>query len=102
MDPIFQRQDPDSDPQKPDLKILDTNLYGVMYTASLATHYFQKTPLNDNHDRCVVLQASLAGYVDLAGAPQYQVSKYGGRGFMVCARHGAGLEGVRVNTINPW
>jgi len=102
VDPVFKNEDPETDPQKPDFKILDINLYGVMYTAKLAFHYFQKHPLNDKHDRCLVVQTSLAAYLDLPGAVQYQVSKYGGRGLMVCTRRMTGLEGVRVNTICPW
>ena len=102
VDPVFKHEDPETDPQKPDLKILDINLYGVMYTAKLAFHYFQKHPLDDKHDRCLVVQTSLAAYLDMPGAVQYQVSKYGGRGLMVCGRRMTGLEGVRVNTICPW
>ena len=101
-DPMFQLEDPDTDPEKPDFKILDINLYGVMYTAKLALHYFQKHPLDDKHDRCLIVQTSIAAYIDLPGAMQYQVSKYGGRGLMVCTRQRTGLEGVRVNTICPW
>jgi len=102
VDPMFKLEDPETDPEKPDLKILDINLYGVMYTTKLAVHYFQKHPLNDKHDRCLIVQTSIAAYMDLPGATQYQVSKYGGRGLMVCTRQTIGLEGVRINTICPW
>jgi NAD(P)-dependent dehydrogenase (short-subunit alcohol dehydrogenase family) len=101
-DPMHQLGDLETDPEKPDLKILDINLYGVMYTTKLAFHYFQKHPLDDKHDRCLIVQASIAGYVDLPGAMQYQVSKYGGRGLMTCTRQTTGANGVRVNTICPW
>ena len=101
-DPMFKFENLETDPEKPDLKILDINLYGVMYTTKLAFHYFQKHPLGDQHDRCLVVQASVAAYIGLPGAMQYQVSKYGGRGLMVCSRQPAGLEGVRVNTLCPW
>ena len=99
---MFKLGDSDTDPEKPDLKVLDINLCGVMYTTKLALHYFQKHPLDDKHDRCLILQTSIAAYMDLPGAIQYQVSKYGGRGLMVCLRQKTGLEGVRVNTICPW
>jgi len=101
-DPMYQLGDLDTDPQKPDLNILDINLYGVMYTTKLAFHYFQMHPLDDKHDRCLIVQASVGAYIDLPGGMQYQVSKYGGRGVMVCARRMTGVNGVRVNTICPW
>lgn len=101
-DPMSKFEDADAEPEKPDLKILDINLYGVMYTTKLAFHYFQKHSLNDKHDRCLIVQTSIAAYMDLPGSIQYQVSKYGGRGLMVCARNATGLERVRINTICPW
>lgn len=102
VDPMFKFGDPENDPEKPDLKILDINLYGVMYTTKLAFHYFQKHPVDDKHDRCLIVQTSVAAYMALPGSTQYQVSKYGGRGLMVCTRQKTGLEGVRINTICPW
>jgi NAD(P)-dependent dehydrogenase (short-subunit alcohol dehydrogenase family) len=101
-DPMHELGDLEIDPEKPDLKVLDVNLYGVMYTTKLAFHYFQKHPLDDKHDRCLIVQTSLAAYLDLPGAMQYQVSKYGGRGLMACIRRTTGVDGVRVNTICPW
>lgn len=102
VDSMFKLDDPQSDPEKPDLKILDINLYGVMYTTKLAFHYFQKNPMDDDHDKCLVIQASLAGYLDIPGAIQYQASKYGGRAIMICTRHHPALPGFRVNAICPW
>jgi len=102
VDVMFKTEDPDKDPEKPELRILDINLYGVMYTTKLAWHYFQQTPKGDEHDRCLIVQASLAGYLELSGAVQYQVSKFGGRAIMYCSRNHPYLEGYRVNTICPW
>ena len=64
----------DGDPIEPDLKILNTNLTGVMYTAKLAVHYLNRNP--EGSDRCLIKTASLAGYLDQPGSPQYCASKW--------------------------
>lgn len=87
---------------KPDLKILNINLLAVVYTAKLAMHYFRKQPVDESRDRCLLLQGSLAGYLDLAGSPLYNASKYGVRGLMVSLRRAVFQQSIRVNYIGPW
>lgn len=101
-------------PQKPDLKILDINLVGVMYTIKLALHYFRKQynaavnkesgtlSGNSDLDTCLVLQGSLAGFVDQPGSPQYNSSKFALRGTMRCLRRTVLQHGTRINYIAPW
>lgn len=60
-------------------------------------HYFNKQ--DASRDKCLILKASLAGYLDLPGATQYQSAKYGVRGLM-CNLRRAGR--MRVNLIAPW
>jgi len=107
QDPIFV-EDSASTPQKPDLKILDINLIGAMYTVKLALFYFRKQ-FNSavaegagSIDSSLVLQGSLAGYVDQPGSPQYNASKFGLRGTMRCLRRTSLQHGTRVNYIAPW
>ncbi|EXJ91556.1 hypothetical protein A1O3_00104 [Capronia epimyces CBS 606.96] len=108
QDPVFV-EDPASAsvPEKPDLKILNINLIGVMYTIKLALFYFRKqyhaaTTLGEKSDSTLVLQGSLAGYVDQPGSPQYNASKFGLRGTMRCLRRTCWQHGTRVNYIAPW
>ncbi len=93
------------EPEEPKLLTLDINTIGVFYTTKLALFYFKKqqAQLNDGRkrDRNLVLQASLAGYLDLP-APQYQASKFAVRGLMRALRRTETNSGVRVNLIAPW
>ncbi|KAF4121449.1 NAD(P)-dependent dehydrogenase, short-chain alcohol dehydrogenase family [Geosmithia morbida] len=101
-DDLFTLQDPSQPPVKPDLKVLDVNLIGPIYTAKLAIHYFRRQPDDDEHDRCLILKSSMAGYIDMPPYPQYNVSKFGVRGLMRTLRHGTWREGIRVNVVAPW
>ncbi|ETI26510.1 hypothetical protein G647_03287 [Cladophialophora carrionii CBS 160.54] len=108
QDPVFVDEESESEPTKPDLKILDINLIGVMYTIKLALFYFRKQfksgvdTSTAGPDTCLVLQGSLAGYVDQPGSPQYNASKFGLRGTMRCLRRTALQHGTRINYIAPW
>lgn len=53
-------------------------------------------------DRSLILKASLAGYLDLVGAPQYNSSKFFVRGLMRSLRQSEIMYGIRVNVIAPW
>jgi len=101
-DPVYALEDPSEDPVKPDLRILEVNLIGVFYTTKLAMHYFRRQPLENNRDRCLILKASIAAYVDQPGSPQYNSSKWGVRGLLHCLRRTSWQESVRVNLVAPW
>ncbi|OAL34483.1 hypothetical protein AYO20_06326 [Fonsecaea nubica] len=75
-DDAFTIEDTD-EPVKPQLKIVNIDLLGVMYTMKLARHYFVKHPLDASHDRCLIVNASLVGFLDVPGIPQYMASKWG-------------------------
>lgn len=97
---------PDQTPKKPDLKTLDVNLHGAMYTMKLAFHYFVKQngaePSEQQEDTCLILIGSGAAYLDCPRAPQYQASKFGLRGAMRSLRRTTHFYGSRVNMISPW
>ncbi|KAH0830955.1 hypothetical protein AYO21_06485 [Fonsecaea monophora] len=85
-------------PTKPNLKMMDVNIYGVFYTAKLAAHYFSQQP-EDKYDRCLILIGSVMSYLDTYGAVSYGMSKHGVRGLMgVLRRRGI----MRVNMLAPW
>lgn len=100
-DPVYILEDKE-EPTKPDLRILDVNLNGVVYTTKLALHYFSRLPDERSRDRCLILQGSIAGFVDQPGSPQYNAAKYGLRGMMRSLRRVSAQNGVRVNYIAPW
>jgi NAD(P)-dependent dehydrogenase (short-subunit alcohol dehydrogenase family) len=93
------------EPEEPKLRTLEINLKGVFYTVKLALWYFQKQesllPEGHKRDRNLILQASMAGYIDIP-TPQYSASKFGVRGLMRALRHIVPQYGVRVNVIAPW
>lgn len=101
--------DENGEPLQPDLKILDTNLVGCLYTTKLALHHFARQDeapsagaATTTADRCLILMSSIAGYCEQPGAPVYGASKHGIRGVMQSLRRTAHQRGVRVNLLAPW
>ena len=100
-DDVFTVDDVE-DPIEPNLDIMRINALGPLYTAKLAMHYFHRQPETAERDRCLIVKGSLAAYLDLPGAIQYNVSKFGMRGMVDCLRRTGWQTGVRVNLIAPW
>jgi NAD(P)-dependent dehydrogenase (short-subunit alcohol dehydrogenase family) len=96
-DSVFTLTD-STDPEEPDLKILNIDLIGVLYTAKCAMHYWQFDS-RPAEEKCFIIKSSLAGYLAVPAATQYSVSKYGVRGLMVQMRI---ADRCRVNLIAPW
>jgi NAD(P)-dependent dehydrogenase (short-subunit alcohol dehydrogenase family) len=90
-------KDESDEPVKPVLKTVQVNYIGVIYTAKLAMHYFNKQ--DESRDRCLIIKGSLASYLDLPGGAEYQSSKFGVRGLMCCLRNS---NRMRVNLLAPW
>jgi len=93
------------EPEEPKLNIINVNLIGVLYTIKLALHYFRRQHAQnkgDPLDQVLVLQGSLAGYLDLPGAIQYTASKFGLRGILRSLRRTEHAHNIRVNYIGPW
>lgn len=89
----------EGDPTEPALRILETNLIGVAYTARLASFYFSKQPTQDHS---LIITASLSSYIDHPFSPEYSASKWGARGLMRSLRSTGPAMGMRVNMIAPW
>lgn len=94
--------DPASEPSKPTLAMLNLNLIASIYTFKLAQHYLRLHPLGPGRDRCIIIKGSVAAHLDQPGSFLYQISKFGLRGLMACARRTSWAEGIRVNSIGPW
>lgn len=93
------------EPQKPDLETMDVNLNGVLYTAKLALFYFRrqfsKNP-STNPQTSLVLQSSMAGFLDFPTLVEYNTSKFAVRGLMRSLRRTESRFGTRVNLLAPW
>ncbi|KAK5109199.1 hypothetical protein LTR62_007284 [Meristemomyces frigidus] len=109
-DDVFNHEDLEAnEPKEPDLSVVKVNLIGVVYTTKLAGWYFakqfaraQKEGREAHVDQSLVLQASVAGYLDLIGVPQYTLTKFAVRGLMRSLRQTGPWTGMRVNLIAPW
>ncbi|EXJ81264.1 hypothetical protein A1O3_07554 [Capronia epimyces CBS 606.96] len=104
-DSVFWNDVEAEEPEEPKLNVLNVNLTGVLYTTKLALHYFRRqNALNKGEplDQVLILQGSLAGYIDLPGALQYAASKYGLRGIMKSLRRTEWEHNIRVAYIAPW
>ncbi|RVX70510.1 hypothetical protein B0A52_05161 [Exophiala mesophila] len=100
-DPMMQLEDPFSTPTKPSTHIIDINLVGALYTFKCAVHYFRRSPLNEERDRCFIFIGSVAGYVDNLGSWEYAAAKFALRGFMRVVRRHSHHQGIRVAYIAP-
>ncbi|KAJ9144595.1 Adam [Pleurostoma richardsiae] len=106
QDDVFSFDGNDQEPAKPNLSIVDVNLYGVLYTVKLTLHYFIKqngTEVSPSQeDTCLVLIGSGAAYFDVPRSVQYPSTKWAMRGIMHGLRRTAPYYGSRVNLISPW
>jgi NAD(P)-dependent dehydrogenase (short-subunit alcohol dehydrogenase family) len=101
-DPLYTLEDPTTEPSEPDLRILNTNLVGVLYTMKLGMHYLRLSPEEEGRDRCFIFKGSIAGILDQPGSFQYSTSKWGLRGLYKSLRRTSWMEGIRVNYVAPW
>ncbi|KAK6380142.1 hypothetical protein LTS17_005331 [Exophiala oligosperma] len=95
-------------PTKPSVRILDVNLIGGMYTIKLALYHFRRQYRRDlaagkeASDTSLIIQSSMAGYLDMPGSLLYAASKFGLRAAMASLRHTTPQHRTRVNLIAPW
>ncbi|KIW87176.1 uncharacterized protein Z519_12287 [Cladophialophora bantiana CBS 173.52] len=101
-DPIFYGEEPDEEPKKPTLKVLDVNVNGAIYTLKLARYYFLRNEEGPGRDRCFIIMSSLAGYGDVPGGAVYMASKFAARALMRCVRRTTVVDGIRSNALAPW
>lgn len=98
---------PDYPSKPPNLKTIEVNLHGALYTTKLALHTFIKQngiegPSKSQTDTSLTLIGSGAAFLDCPRGVQYQSTKWGIRGVMHALRRTAHYHGSRVNMISPW
>ena len=101
-----------SNPPEPSLQIIQINLVGVLYTATLAMSYLSRNPGSSRcrvqgtpgpRDRHLVLVSSIAGLCPLATQSVYCASKHGVIGTFRSLRVTAPIRhGIRVNALCPY
>lgn len=106
QDSPFTASSPSSDPQPPTVQIgiININLIGAMYTATLATHHWQQRPAPEanKRDNVLILVASNVAYYAAPGYTGYAASKWGLRGFWKSLKATAELQPVmRTNLLAP-
>ncbi|KAJ5825866.1 Short-chain dehydrogenase/reductase SDR [Penicillium riverlandense] len=100
-DSLWNLDDPNGPPTKPDLNIVRVNMDGTFYTWKLAVHYFRNQPDSEDRDRCFIITGSMTAYIDSPGNWEYTATKYGLRGFMKTARRSSWEQGIRINYVAP-
>lgn len=83
----------------PTMKLLDINLYGTIYTAKAAVHYFAK---NIDGKGQLILTGSAASFFDTPPLYLYCASKGGVLGFMRGLRTQLCRRNITVNMVAPW
>jgi NAD(P)-dependent dehydrogenase (short-subunit alcohol dehydrogenase family) len=63
-DSLWNLDDPNGEPTKPDLNIVEVNLRGSFFTWKLAVHYFRQQPETSDRDRCFIITGSMVGWID--------------------------------------
>lgn len=101
------------EPKEPNLKVIDVNVIGVLYTTQLALWWLHRNlqsknaspdadPATQQRDRHLLLVSSVAGLGPILSQPLYGTSKHAVLGLFRTLRGSAFLEGVRVNIIFPY
>lgn len=107
----------DASPPPPNLKVMDVNLTGVLYTVHLALFWLQKNGDGKQHgglatepptraerprDRHLLLISSVAGIAALPGQPLYAATKHALVGLFRSLRGTVWRQGVRINMVCPF
>jgi NAD(P)-dependent dehydrogenase (short-subunit alcohol dehydrogenase family) len=101
------------EPRKPEFKILDVNLTGVVYTTHLAYWWLPRNPGSEPcsveskpgervRDRHLLLLGSVASIAPLAIQPQYCAAKHAVLGLFRSLRATSHPQGIRINMLCPY
>jgi NAD(P)-dependent dehydrogenase (short-subunit alcohol dehydrogenase family) len=92
---------PNETPAAPSLDIVATNLHSVVFTTTLAQHYFRQCPSNLG-PRSIVVTASCASFYASPISPMYCASKHGVLGWTRSVAPSAWRQDrVSINAICP-
>ncbi|KAJ8100169.1 hypothetical protein POJ06DRAFT_255622 [Lipomyces tetrasporus] len=104
------------DPPKPDMRVIEVNLVGVLYTTHLALFYLPRNPGSEPadpnkstsnieespRDRHLLLIGSMASLLPIPQQTLYGAAKHGVLGLFRSLRITAFTKGVRVNMVCPY
>lgn len=88
-------------PVKPEVKTIEVNLLGTIYTTHLAMHHLQKSEV-PNSLKSVVLLGSMASWQSIPAGEMYSASKHGVLGFARSVHPYLARHGIRISIIHPW
>ncbi|KAF2009279.1 NAD(P)-binding protein [Aaosphaeria arxii CBS 175.79] len=102
-----------AEPQKPNFKIMDVNLTGVLYTTHLAYYWLPKNPGSEAcsmeskpaervRDRHLLLLGSVASLAPIVMQPQYAAAKHAVLGLFRSLRATSHPQGIRINLLCPY
>ncbi|RLL99438.1 hypothetical protein CFD26_102004 [Aspergillus turcosus] len=96
----------DATPSKPELRTLDVNFVGVIYTVKLAAHYMVKNPSRESQSGSltkgsIICTASNAGIYPFPIAPLYAATKSGVIGLVRSLARSLEKEQIQINALAP-
>jgi len=87
--------DKDNRPEIPDLRSIDVDMKGTIFTIMLAFHYF------GTHGGTVIIVSSLAGYTGVPAMPSYSASKHGATGLLRSLPSVTASKKIAVSLVAP-
>lgn len=103
VDSVFEDAvEEDGELVEPDFSVAEIGFRGVLLTTKLAVHYFRRQLPKEGKDHCLIITASVAGYWDHPGQPQYAMIKWGARGLFRAVGSSMPENEIRVNLLAPW
>ncbi|KAL1665067.1 hypothetical protein GGF50DRAFT_126686 [Schizophyllum commune] len=96
------RMDDKGKPLPPDLKTLDINLSGSLYTAHLAIHYLQLNRRDRSSLKSLVFLGSIASWQAIPGGPLYTASKHAIFGVTRSLHPTLDIHNIRVACVQPF
>lgn len=86
---------------KPDLKAIEVNLVGALYTSNLAAQIFRTQRVVDGFRGKIIFTASVASFSAIPRMPLYTASKHALRGVVRSLAPQLGAENITVNAVCP-
>ncbi|KAJ4414930.1 hypothetical protein N0V82_007643 [Gnomoniopsis sp. IMI 355080] len=89
------------EPVEPNLKTMDVNLSGVIYSVKLAVHYMSKNDTNGLSRGSIICTASNAGLYPFPVSPLYAASKSGVIGLVRSTAPILERHNIQINALAP-
>ncbi|KAI0344686.1 NAD(P)-binding protein [Trametopsis cervina] len=102
VDDGLELKEQDGKLHPPDLKVIDVNLTGSLYTTSLALHHLVSDETDPTSLKALVFIGSVASIRPFYPNLQYSASKAGIRGLQAAVPSYARKQGVRTGSVFPW